>query len=402
MLEYILTRPRERDTLVKAAQGLRFLVLDELHTYRGRQGADVALLVRRVRDALDAEHMQCVGTSATLAGGGTFAEQQEQVAAVATRLFGAPVQPERVIGETLRRATPEPEANPAWNRAARNAPGGRRPRPTPSYDTFVSDPLAAWIETTFGVQRDASGRLVRNIPITVSAAAERLSELTGIDPEPCAGAIKGALLHGFAVKNPETGFPVFAFRLHQFISRGDTVYASLESEADRHVTVYGQQFVPKRHGTLLYPLCFCRECGQEYYSVRREKNPDGPGYLYAARPLGDRLAEEDGEPGFLYVDSDRPWPIDLDTMLTRVPEDWIEEHRGAFRLRKNRQQYLPQPTRISARRQGRRRGNGLRLPPGALPLLPVLRRLLRLPADLRLRQAEPAWIGRPQHGDHAS
>ena len=41
MLELILTRPQEQ-ALVQAAQGLRFLVLDELHTYRGRQGADVA------------------------------------------------------------------------------------------------------------------------------------------------------------------------------------------------------------------------------------------------------------------------------------------------------------------------------------------------------------------------
>jgi DEAD/DEAH box helicase len=46
MLELILTRPYESG-LIKAAQGLQFLVLDELHTYRGRQGADVALLVRR-------------------------------------------------------------------------------------------------------------------------------------------------------------------------------------------------------------------------------------------------------------------------------------------------------------------------------------------------------------------
>jgi ATP-dependent helicase YprA (DUF1998 family) len=43
MLELVLTRPRERDRLIEAARGLRFLVLDELHTYRGRQGADVAL-----------------------------------------------------------------------------------------------------------------------------------------------------------------------------------------------------------------------------------------------------------------------------------------------------------------------------------------------------------------------
>ena len=53
MLEYLLTRPRERQKLIGAAQGLRFLVLDELHTYRGRQGADVAMLVRRLRDACD-------------------------------------------------------------------------------------------------------------------------------------------------------------------------------------------------------------------------------------------------------------------------------------------------------------------------------------------------------------
>jgi len=43
MLELILTRPFEKP-LIDRAQGLRFLVLDEMHTYRGRQGADVALL----------------------------------------------------------------------------------------------------------------------------------------------------------------------------------------------------------------------------------------------------------------------------------------------------------------------------------------------------------------------
>lgn len=42
MLELILTRPEERKRLVSAARGLDFLVLDELHSYRGRQGADVA------------------------------------------------------------------------------------------------------------------------------------------------------------------------------------------------------------------------------------------------------------------------------------------------------------------------------------------------------------------------
>ena len=46
-----MTRQEEIDRrVIGNCAGLRFLVLDELHTYRGRQGADVALLVRRVRE----------------------------------------------------------------------------------------------------------------------------------------------------------------------------------------------------------------------------------------------------------------------------------------------------------------------------------------------------------------
>jgi ATP-dependent helicase YprA (DUF1998 family) len=71
MLELIMTRQDFPDPQVVAhAQGLRFLVLDELHTYRGRQGADVAMLVRRVRERLNL-HLLCVGTSATMASEGT-------------------------------------------------------------------------------------------------------------------------------------------------------------------------------------------------------------------------------------------------------------------------------------------------------------------------------------------
>jgi hypothetical protein len=71
-------------------RGLRFLVLDELHTYRGRQGEDVAMLVRRVRDRLNPD-LLCVGTSATMATEGSAADRACAVAAVASRLFGAPV-----------------------------------------------------------------------------------------------------------------------------------------------------------------------------------------------------------------------------------------------------------------------------------------------------------------------
>lgn len=90
MLELVLTRPEERTSLIRAARGLAFLALDELHTYRGRQGSDVAMLVRRVRDACDSPALQVIGTSATMASGGTVEEQRAVVAQVATRLTCPP------------------------------------------------------------------------------------------------------------------------------------------------------------------------------------------------------------------------------------------------------------------------------------------------------------------------
>ena len=43
MLEYMLIRPQERALVGETTRELRFLTVDELHVYRGRQGADVAM-----------------------------------------------------------------------------------------------------------------------------------------------------------------------------------------------------------------------------------------------------------------------------------------------------------------------------------------------------------------------
>ncbi len=49
---------------------LRYLVVDEFHTFDGAQGTDLACLIRRLRDRLNCRNddLACVGTSATLGG----------------------------------------------------------------------------------------------------------------------------------------------------------------------------------------------------------------------------------------------------------------------------------------------------------------------------------------------
>jgi len=72
--------PRGRAEHSHGRRGAALLGPDELHTYRGRQGADVALPVRRVREACRATQLQCIGTPATLAGPGSLTKQGAEVA----------------------------------------------------------------------------------------------------------------------------------------------------------------------------------------------------------------------------------------------------------------------------------------------------------------------------------
>ena len=106
MLELMLTR-KDEIPIVETLHSLRYLVLDELHSYRGRQGADVAMLARRLIDASGSHNVQCVGTSATLVAGDSQRDGAREVAKLATTIFGRPFLPENVINEYLTRHTPE-------------------------------------------------------------------------------------------------------------------------------------------------------------------------------------------------------------------------------------------------------------------------------------------------------
>jgi len=347
MLELVLTRPRE-DTLVRRAEGLRFLVFDELHTYRGRQGADVAMLSRRVRDRVGDHNLLCVGTSATMSSEGTFQQQQAEVARVASQLFGSTVRPENVIGETLRRATKTRDVDdPAFRKDLAARVGDDRRTPAVGYDSFISDPLSIWIESTLGVRwSDESALLVRAKPRRIGGqdgAAEALSSATGVSRTQCESAIKRALLAGYATHDPTTGFPVFAFRLHQFISKGDTVYATVEPEDRRHITFQCQKFVPGNRARRLLPLAFCRECGQEYYVVQRRAGEGGMDVFEPRDLLDNRV---DGG-GYLYLSTTDPWPELQEDMLDRVPEEWREKGDGQLHLRDAREDDLPIPCAVT-------------------------------------------------------
>lgn len=105
MLDYLLIRGRDRELWTRnTTETLRFLVVDEIHTFDGAQGADLAMLIRRVKDRLKTpeRHLACVGSSATLGEGD---EASVALRRYAEDVFGEEFDEESVIRE--HRLTPD-------------------------------------------------------------------------------------------------------------------------------------------------------------------------------------------------------------------------------------------------------------------------------------------------------
>lgn len=93
MLEYLLLRRLDR---VLFDGQLQFIVLDEVHTYHGARGIEVACLIRRLKEHVGKLEgsLTCIGTSATVKGDDTA-----PVAQFASELFGETFKPECVRTE---------------------------------------------------------------------------------------------------------------------------------------------------------------------------------------------------------------------------------------------------------------------------------------------------------------
>ncbi|MHB8766086.1 MAG: DEAD/DEAH box helicase, partial [Deferrisomatales bacterium] len=108
MLEYMLLRPIERGIFRETADYYQanrdhrlLLILDEAHLYRGAQGTEVAMLIRRLRNRLrlPLEQLQVICTSAS------FSDSQA-ARQFAADLAGKPVARFEVISGTKKAASP--------------------------------------------------------------------------------------------------------------------------------------------------------------------------------------------------------------------------------------------------------------------------------------------------------
>jgi hypothetical protein len=262
MLELLLTRFDDR-RLFATTGVLRFLVLDEVHTYTGKRGADVAALLRRLKQHVNPRsgaergtgtigRLRCIATSATVqseAGPEGEGNAAATVASFVARLFGEPFDASGVVTEHYQ---PLPADLPPVARA-------------------VAEGLASGPKTV--------GQLAEDLDLSPAVIQEALLQPEPLDPQ--------------ASTLPPP-------KLHAFFSQGRAISACLASDGP-HLNDRGEVTCPVCAATgterPTYPLVFCRACGQEYWSVSLDAGgrlhpaeldavdlPGQAGYLLAGQP----------------------------------------------------------------------------------------------------------------------
>ena len=311
----------------------------------------MAMLIRRLSRQAH-RGVQYIGTSATVTTEGDRAERRAEIAEVARKLFGAEVRPDNVIDETLVRIAkaPKPQTAAELRRAV------TLPPPANPADV-VDHPLAAWLEETFGMS-EQDGQLIRAEPQTFDDAVERLAKAADLPADRCDKALKVVLELGVEARSPNSDDSLFAFRLRQFLASGGNVYATLEDAARRELRLEGQYELDGARP--LFPLSFCRECGQDYYFVQRIN-----GRLKPRSPLHGGEIEDYAQVGYFAIDGEGDlWDGDNESL----PETWFNIGKtGRWNAKPDFKPHIPQrltvnadgsETQVKAKRKAKERQNG--------------------------------------------
>lgn len=316
MLELLLTRVQERPIRDAIFQKLRYLVFDELHTYRGRQGADVAMLIRRIQSQC-MESVCCIGTSATMVSVGSAETQRSEVARVGSTVFGRPFESEQIVDETLARSLAANEFLPSKQELHAAI--------TAEIDTAAGEaelrkhPVAVWLENRIAL-KEGEGRLERRTPMRLADVVAELARDSGAPEGRCQVVLEATLqwvsMINQRIQERGSSYTLLPFKLHQFIAQTGSVYTTLDQGQERFITlepgIYKQDDSSKKP---LFPNVFSRATGHPYICVSMADGRLTPREFRASSDDDGRAAD-----GYLII-GDEVWNPDED--LEFLPTAWV-------------------------------------------------------------------------------
>lgn len=292
-MELLLTRledkPLFRDDL---KDNLKFLVLDELHTYSGKQGADVAFLIRRIKQRTNSiGKLLCIGTSATMISDKAGEGSPAAIAEFASRLFGEEFKSENIVTETedsglVFNGDKISDTFSVSQTDIDKLNHSDYTSAIPLFNAIMDESFKGYSGLDLGNELKSSKILgflekelkeVKDFGILAAKYNEQIRP--GFTIEQCKlELIAGLLLGIIGTIKTDSGkeVPRFIPKIHAFYNQGAELHSCIKCGFKSHI---GETTCPdcEKEGrgiVTLYPLQFCRVCGQEYYGIAWDKKSD--------------------------------------------------------------------------------------------------------------------------------
>ncbi len=288
MLEHLLLLPRNERLF--SANALRFIVLDEIHTYHGAQATEVAFLLRKLKTRLGVSTpLQVFGTSASLSDG---PDADEKLKAFACDLFGEPVHEvvrgKRIVHERL--ATPVPSefslSIPEWCSLGVVIEAmlklHEEDRVPDSWNFYLEEhgfrqpelscsPELSWAQ--FLEERFAANREIRRVAQFLDCGGVRnfvdLANLVFDSPVDQADsnarflALSAVIRLGMLARATDDGFPLLPGRYHIAVNSIEGIATLPSSGSEGWSKLKAARNYRDEEGQY-FALLTCRKCGQPY------------------------------------------------------------------------------------------------------------------------------------------
>ncbi|MHA1426726.1 MAG: DEAD/DEAH box helicase [Candidatus Helarchaeota archaeon] len=326
MLDLILTRHEDKKLFPEHHRGyLKYIVLDEIHTYSGNKGADVAGLIRRMKHKTQTQgKICCIGTSATI-------QDNKKVAGAAAiiefadKIFGEKFDASSLIEASyVNLEIPEEEMLPLPKSVLiqdvdLNEFDGSLNKVIPIAEKLLGRPLEIKERTKKGLgelfHRHPTVIFLRN---SLKENAKSLKDLAkeyqkqireGEPFENCLKELIAGFLLGTVAEITVEGQdrPLVVPKIHLFFTQGHEISSCLTAEGP-HPSIDGDLRC-KQCESPAFPLYFCRNCGHEFYSV-----------LITEETILPRTYEIEETGELVYLT-----PITKDNSSWNIPEQWLDK-----------------------------------------------------------------------------
>jgi len=311
MLEHMLLLPRNAGLF--ATNSLRFIVLDEIHTYHGAQATEVAFLLRKLKTRLGVEKgLRVFGTSASLSDSETADDELKKFA---TDLLGEPVnrvirgkriphgalsQPVSLtfsmspgqwvtLGEMLReflRLDRDEQTVDCWNRFVQSQEGlppelVLKGNPDGPASEALVETFARSVQVRRVAEALEGGRVV-----AYAQLAQQVFDTYEPAPHEAQSALSTVIQCGMVARRGQGDFPLLPGRYHLAVNSIEGVVVRPDTSGEGWAKAkVGRSY--KDEAGHYYPLLICRKCGQPFLEGWKDQS-----HVHPHRPdTGENGAE---------------------------------------------------------------------------------------------------------------